>query len=248
MIESIILQRLKNGEFSQFLQNVLQMVSKNDPAALQVTAQYNALNTIAADIEKLFKVPAGSAITAELESLDQQRDNALNGINYIIKGFTYCYDEELKRHAGVLTAHMAIFGPGIAKDSYQSETASIRNIIADWDQKPELADAIAALQLTGWRHEMEKANNKFDERYLGRAEEMGTSNADKLKEKRLAANEAYYALRNRINGYFEITDGAEPYNKTTAMLNGLIMNYNDLLSRRKPSEDAEPETPPMTNV
>lgn len=50
-------------------------------------------------------------------------------------------------HASALEAHLNLFGTGIARENYQSETTLLRNIINDWKTKPELAQAITALQL-----------------------------------------------------------------------------------------------------
>jgi hypothetical protein len=233
MIESIDLSKLRNGEYSQFLQDVLSITRDNNPAVMQVEEQFNALEAIGAEIESLFKVPTGSAITAELEKLDAQRDNTLTGIISLIRGNTYHYDAVIKAHAEALETHLALFGKDITKDSYQSETSSIRNIIADWDAQPELKAALNALNLQNWRAALETANNSFGEFYLLRAKEQGLNITESLKAKRLQANDAYYALRDMLNAYFVIRKGAEPYKTVLAYINGLLTNYTDLLSRRQ---------------
>ena len=249
MINSIDLQRLRNGEYSQLLQDVLSITSKNDPATMQVEAQFNVLKAIATEIEILFKVPTGSAITANLEMYDLQRDNALTGILSLVRGYGYSDDDTVKKHADTLAVHLAIFGSDIASDSYQSETSSIRNIINDWDTKPALTTAITALNLQSWRTALENANNSFSQTYLLRAQEMGSDTTESLKAKRLQANDAYYALRDNINAYYTIKNGAEPYSTVVAFINGLLGNYNDLLARRTGGSDntaSEQTTVPAT--
>ncbi|UEG50681.1 hypothetical protein LK994_04240 [Ferruginibacter lapsinanis] len=89
MINSIELYKLRNGEYSQFLQDVIEIVNKNNPADLQVQPQLTALIAIAQEIESLFKIPLGSALTQELKNFDLLRDNALKGILAITRGNMY---------------------------------------------------------------------------------------------------------------------------------------------------------------
>ncbi len=244
MIESIDLQKLRNGEYSQLMQDVLAITGKNDPAAMKVEVPFGALQATATEVETLFKQPTGSAITTELENFDLLRDNALKGIQSIVRGNTYSEDAAVKNHAQVLDTHLALFGSNITGDSYQSETSSIRNIIADWNAKPELTAAITALGLQNWQKAMENANNSFGDKYLLRAVELGTDVADSLKAKRLQANTAYYTLRDNINAYYTITNGSEPYKTVVASINGLLSFYNDVLSRRTGGNgEGEVDTP-----
>lgn len=232
MINSIDLSKLRNGEYSQFLQDVMNITNQNNPATMQVQPQLTALSAVAAEIEALFKTPVGSAITAELENYDLLRDNALKGILSIVRGNMYSEDPVVKNHATVLDTHLALFGKDIAGDSYQSETSSIRNIIEDWNLKPELTAAITALNLDNWKTSLDTANNFFSDKYLARAVELGSDTADSIKAKRLVANEAYYTLRDNINARYIINSGAEPYKTVVSSINGLITYYNDLLARR----------------
>ena len=232
MIQSIDLAKLRNGEYLQFIQDVIKLVEQNNPGLLLVQPQFNALVAVATDIETLFKTPTGSAITTELENLDLQRDNAIRGIMAIVKGNMYHTDPVIINHATVLDAHLALFGKDIATDSYQSETSSIRNIITDWNTKPELTAAINALNLQAWQLVLETANNSFSEKYLARAVELGSDTTESIKAKRVQANEAYYALRDNIDARYTINNGAEPYKTVVSSINGLITYYNDMLARR----------------
>lgn len=232
MINSLDLKTLRNGEYSQLMQDVITLVLQNDPAAMGVQPQFDALVAVAGEIETLFKTPLGSAITAELENFDLLRDNAIKGILSIVRGNTYSEDPVIKNHATVLDNHLALFGKDIAGDSYQSETSSIRNITEDWNTKPELTAAITALGLDRWKTWLVAANNSFAEKYLARAVELGNDTTETLKAKRQQANEAYYKLRDNIDARYTITEGAEPYKTVVASLNGLITYYNELLARR----------------
>lgn len=232
MINQISLQPLRNSEYIQFQTDTLNIVSNNDPEALGVKALFDNLKNVIDSIEKQFKVSQASLITKEIEVLDARRDKAINGITLIIQGYTYHAEEALSNYAKTLEAHLNLFGSGIAKDNYISETTVLRNIINDWKTKPELLAAITALQLTAWQTEMELANNLFNETYSKRNDELAVAPSEKLKTLRLEGNEAYYKLRNRLNSYLDINNGAEPWASTVGKINQNISNYMALLNRR----------------
>lgn len=233
MINSITLYSLRNSEFIQFLTDFLAIVLQKDPTAMQVKKQYDAVAALENSLEALFKTDKGSDITDELIALDLRRDNAFNGISTLVSGYSYSTDAAVKQNSKLLTDHLALFGIGIAKDNYQSETATLRNIIADWTNKPELKAALTALNLISLQTELEAANTAFGTKYLERAQEVGAVSPDTIKAKRLEAANVYYKLRDALDAHFTLEDGAEPYASTINSLNALIDSYNTLLANRK---------------
>jgi tRNA nucleotidyltransferase/poly(A) polymerase len=232
MINSIVLQPLRNSEYLQFITDTLNILSKNNPEALNISAQYNALSDAKDEVEKLFKISQSSLVTTEIEVLDKRRDDAIIGINLLVQAFAYSADAVVNKHGKTLTAHLALFGPRIAIENYQSETTILRNIANDWKNKPELQEAVTALNLGSWLNELEKANNEFNLSYAKRNEELATAPTEKLKELRNTANSLYYKLRTRINSNLDINDGAEPWATTVNLLNQNISTYTLLQTRR----------------
>jgi Family of unknown function (DUF6261) len=247
MIISIDLRGLRNSEFVQFGSDVLSIVKINDPQALGVLAQYDALAAANKTVENLFNKEQASATTDVLVALDNQRDRLINGISALVLGYTYSTDETQKRNALLLQTNIDSYGSGIAKENYQSETAIITNLIDDWTAKPELAAAIAALNLGSWQTELAAANAAFNAKYLVRTQEKGSASPESLKEKRTVATNAYYELRNFIDSYFTINKGAEPFRKTTNELNALIDQYNRLIAGRGRGPEP-PLTPPPSPI
>lgn len=246
MITGITLQNLRNSEFLQFIKDVLGIVSLNNPATLLVTDEYNALVTSADAVSGLFKNELSNPITAEIELLDERRDAAINGLYYATLAFTYHFDATLNKQATLLANNLALYGTGIAKDNYQSETATLNSIISDWTNKPELAAAVTALGLTAWKAELEAANTAFNAKYLARTQDLGAASPDTMKAKRLEAATAYYSLRDNINAHFIIKKGAEPFAKASNELNALVSQYNALLAGRVSTATVTIETPPVT--
>jgi len=234
MINSLMLNSLRNSEFTQYMADTLKIVAANDPATLNITDVYNTLLTANRDLEALFKAERGSAMTDVIIALDARRDNAISGMRLFINALTYHFDDAIRTSAELLDRNLSLYGPGIARENYQSETAILNKILADWTTKPEFAAAVSALQLTAWKAELDTANQAFNTQYLARNTEMGAAVPDNtVKDKRLITTNAYYQLRDFINSHYTISNQAAPYKKVVNELNALIDQYTALLNGRK---------------
>ena len=233
MIKSIALKDLRNGEVLQFNTDILAIVNLNNPLVLKVQPEYNNLLVVNQVIEGLFKTDSSNPITEELQALDARRDAAINGMIAVINGYSYHFNAAINTHATHLKNHLNLFGAGIARDNYQSETTTLRTIINDWINKPELAVAVTALNLIDWKNELETANTSFASKWLTRTQELGAVSSDTIKAKRTDAANAYYTLRETLDAYNTINKGADPFGKTINELNALIDQYNVLLAGRK---------------
>ncbi len=232
MISHIPLNNLRNGDFILFLLDILAIVEQNDPARLKVNDQFNFLQQLSNHIEVLSQSSEDNVFNNEIAKLDERRDNAINGINAIITAYTYSTDPILRNHALILANNLSNYGTNIAKTSFQSETVTLQCILNDWETKPGLAKAIEALGLNTWRKELVESNSLFNERYMTKTSETGKSTSDIIKLKRMETNGAYFKLRNRLNSYLDIHEGADPWGTTVRSMNRLIENYNFLLLRR----------------
>jgi hypothetical protein len=245
MTDKISPQRLRNSEFLQFNTNVSEIVAANDPQALLVLNLYNPFKASIASAEALFKKDQASSLTEELAVLDDKRDSLLIGISNYIDAHTHHYDETIKKNALVLQVNLASYGTttNIIKENYQSESTVLKKLITDWTTKPELVTAAAAINLTPWISQLDAVNIAFNSKFLERNKQQGAAPTDKLKEKRGEVMAAYDKLTERINSYFDINGGADPFGKVTRELNVLIEKYNKLISGRGKSD-----TPPTTTV
>jgi hypothetical protein len=232
MIKSIKLPNLRNGEYIQLMTDILMVLAQNNPASLEIAEPYQQLKTLVGKIEKLFREAKGSSLTRELMELDTRRDHALNGITIIINGYTYCADSVLKSHAISLQNHLTAFGTGIARENLNAQTAILRKLLNDWNEKQALSTALTALHLDKWKDELAAANNLFTERYMARTEEAVTATPGNIKDLRTETNRAWFALRDRLNAWFTLEDGAEPFGSVAGTINSLMENYREVMKRR----------------
>ncbi|MEO7313153.1 MAG: DUF6261 family protein [Chitinophagaceae bacterium] len=250
MINSITLYSLRNNDYSQFLNNSLNVIQRFNLTALAIQDEYDDVEAGAASLQNLLNGISANKLTQELELLDNRRDNALNGVITLISGFNYSTDAVTKANANTLLVHLNAFGSSIARESYQNETNKIDNIVKDWSSKPELTAALTALGLDSWKTELSAANIAFDTFYVDRSVDKGLSTQDRVKEKRAQTNQLYYALRDALDAQYTINKKKqpEPFLSAINALNGLIKDYNDLMARRGYTADEAPATEGTTST
>ena len=241
-MNAIELKLLRNAEYLQYVKDYLGIINLNNPEQLGIDAKLAVLTTKATELEALYKKALASEKTQELLALDERRDNAINGIYYFLLGYSYHYDADLQQKAQSLLANMALYGSGIARLNYQAETATLNNLLRDWENKPDLADAITSFNLTSWVNELKTANEEFNTQYLLRTQEYGDASPETIKSKREETNAAYYALRDRIDAlHLLVETPPSPYATVINQLNALTDQYNNLLINR--TGNHSPETP-----
>ncbi|WP_404986855.1 DUF6261 family protein [Chryseobacterium sp. M5] len=244
MMNSIDLQKLRNAEYLQYMKDFSGIISLNNSAQFDIEAKFNAFTIKIGELEALYKKALASEKTQELLLIDARRDAAINGIYYFLFSYTYHFETAKQQNAQVLLENMALYGSGIARLNYQAETATLNNLIRDWENKPELTHAIAEFGLTEWVTELKTANEEFNTKYLSRTQEYGDASPETIKLKREEVNVAYYALRDRIDAlHLLVETPPSPYVTVINQLNALTDQYNVLLVNRKPdSPDAiDPE-------
>ncbi len=252
MINSILLKKLRNNEFIQFIENIQEIVSASNPETLKVQEQYTALNQPLNTLQQIHSKKAGSSITNQLIDIDKRRDTAFLGIYNIVETYTTCFDVEIAAKATDLKKELDIYGKDVARYSYQYETNAIDDILAKWELKTE---SIASLSLTNWVKELNEANTLFNTRFLDRVKESAEDTDIKVVKMRDMATEKYNDLLKYLSAFATI-EKTEIYTKVIDQINALIDQYNKTLTARlskkssntEDEESAETETPENLNT
>ncbi|MCY0969538.1 DUF6261 family protein [Chryseobacterium wangxinyae] len=232
-MNSIDIQKLRNAEYLQYVKDYLGIINLNTPEQLGIEVKLTALTTKTTELEALYKKALASDKTQELLLLDERRDNAINGIYYFLVGYSYHYADDQQHNAQLLLTNMALYGSGIARLNYQAETATLNNLLRDWENKPELTDAITSFNLNSWVSELKTANEEFNAKYLSRTQEYGDASPETIKTKRDETSSAYSALRDRIDAlHLLVETPPSPYATVINQLNALTDQYNKLLINR----------------
>lgn len=241
------LNRYRNGEFLQYLKDVLQLLSEQDINALLLAQQYNTLQPLVASIDAVFKQNQGSIITQDLVTLDEQRDKAFTGLRYVIIGYQQHYDTVLVNAANALFNNITKHGDNIQRLSYQEETAVLDSIINDWKNETELKNAVTKLKLQDWLMHLNTVNKDFTTRYLARVEEQASTPAQNVIDLRADTTNAYRELIAHINAHATLgTKGA--YRTLQEQINVLAGQYNQVVDNRTSNNSKQTDTDNNSNI
>lgn len=213
------------GEVVQFIKNVLSIFDGFDLEVLKLNAQVTALSTLFTLLEKLYILDQGNAITEEIKSLDQRRDDALIGINANVDSYLKHYTEEKRKAAAKLRALLDKYGRDLHKKSYPVETAGIRNLKSEIAGSAELTAAVETLGLTDWLAELDTVNELFDEKYLERNKAYAEAPKEKFAEVREEAEDAYLELARHLTAHAVVTPDPA-YQELVDQINQLVATYN----------------------
>ena len=228
------LNRYRHGEILQYFKDILQLLGEQDIAALQLTAQHDALQPQVAAIDAAFKQSQGSDITQELITLDDERDNTLTGLRAVINGYQYHFEEATSNAAKALLSNVDNHGTNIQRLSYQEQTAVLDSIIADWEGQAELTAAVGTLNLTAWLAHLKTTNSNFATRYLARVEEQAANPTGDIPQLREEATASYRALIAHIEAHATLGTAAE-HSTLLEQISVLAGQYNQVVDNRSSS-------------
>ena len=240
MIKLFPILDLRNAELLKYANSSADLVDSNNPTILLVVPQLTALRSRIAEAEALFILPRESRYSPEIQALDTLRDNNFKGIHLLISVYMKHYDPEVRAAATLLNKNIKLYGPEINKLNYQAETSVIDSMTKDWENKPELADAIVVLNLRDWSGEFKRNNIDFNTLYTQRTQEYGGRTQDKLKNKREEVAQAYRVLVENINARNTL-DETGMYTKVINEINALSNQYLTTLHSRQARRGGEDE-------
>jgi hypothetical protein len=163
-VNEINFYRLNNGDFYQFIENIVTQVVKEPTTETTIKDLKEDLPLL----QNSFKKEQLTEETKKIVALDLLRDRAF----LRFKGFvdSHSYDDETPENstaAKQLQAIIKVYGNGqITKFDYNKETASLSNLIIDLRDK--YASQITLLNLDSAINFMETCNNNFKDFYATR--------------------------------------------------------------------------------
>lgn len=125
-------------------------------------------------------------------------------------------------------------GLDIPAANYGAQTTRIESLVTDWETKPELSEAVAAVPgLEQFVAELKADNIAFHQQYMARIEEE-TELAKLPAPTRIRGDVArkWEQVRKRLMSLVDVHEEAEPWAGTIAELNVLIAHWERVLARR----------------
>lgn len=243
MITTPLLEKYRNGDFIQYMNNVLDLVTEARAATLNLAPQRTALYNGMQEMNTLWQPARGSEITPQIAQLDTRRDSIFSGLKMTADAWAHHHYDDAQRNAAILIAdNMAAHGHKIQDLRYQEETAVLNAILNDLEN--EYSDAVSLLGLAPWVSELRSVNTEFNDLYVARTQALSTQQTGAVETQRNQVTTDFRGLKTLFEARMavaEVDGGAnlsefETVHNEWSTLSGA---YNDAVTRYAHTDTTE---------
>lgn len=228
-IEKFNLKNLRNEEHYQFYTDVNALIVKYKPATLGIDAAYAAFTPLLKEESDALELITKSAVTANLETADHDRDVVFRGfVNSVNIGTTH-FKLAVRQAASKLKVVFDHYG-NLATLPYDQETASLTSLITDLNTTYK-ADVTAA-GFADWVTELTARNTAFATLMASRNTEGSGKTQLRMKQVRVKVDAAYLLIVKRINS-LAFLNGDTVYAPFINEMNVLILRYESTIAKRR---------------
>ncbi|MEM9671480.1 MAG: DUF6261 family protein [Cyclobacteriaceae bacterium] len=225
-------------EFTQFIRNILIIVNQHNPTELKVKAQYQELDGLCQQLERAYGLTDTSQLSLQLTQLDERRDQAIICLRTLSEGYAR-HPKTAQQEAGKqLLACINRYGNRLYALNYSAETATLKQLLGELQNRPECQQAVATLQMEVVVNEMKLANQEFEKLFVQRLEESIQSEGASNRELMRQATEAYRKLLKHVEAHATLNPSNE-YQLLIDHLNENTEHFNELVERRKSTPTSE---------
>jgi Family of unknown function (DUF6261) len=243
MITTANLEKYRNGDFIQFVNNVLQIVPEPVAAQLLVASQRATLNTLSTQFNDAFQPLIGNELTPEIANLDVKRDDCVTGIKLFLEAHLVHYQENKRNSAFILLDVMQSYGDRIHKLRYQLETATIDALIHNWESNHPTH--LQTLNLIDWKNQLKQYNQDFNNLYINRTLQLAEVENGVMVALRTDATTAYRTLKSHIEAH-ALINPSDTYNQVMAQMSTLVEQYNTAVNNYTSQEESGVPDEPVT--
>jgi hypothetical protein len=222
------LPRLRNEEHFQFHTDFKNLTESSNPASLGIAETFENYLVQHGNEKEALDVIRKSAVTDDIAEADALRDDIYKGLRDAMKAAGRHFLPEKQQAATRIQVVLDHYN-GLSIKPYDEETAAITSMIAEL--ATHAAD-ITLLGLSDWVSELQANNEAFDSLKKARYSEIASKTQLRMKQTRVAADDAYTRVTERINA-LAIVNGDAAYAAYINELNQRIASYSNLLAQRK---------------
>ena len=227
-IEKLNLVNLRNDEHFQFNTEFRDAVIKFGAAILGIEPQFDIFLPIYEQEDQALKKIMKSAITAEIQTADQRRDQLFRGMTDANKAALNHFRTEVQQAARRIKILLDTYG-NLAQKPLNEQTSGVYNLLQDMREK--YANDTATAGLNEWMDELQAANEAFGNLMKDRYEETAMRTDLVLKEVRAQVDAAYRTITERINALV-VVEGEQAYSEFIKYCNTIIAKYAATLAQR----------------
>lgn len=246
VISRLSFKALWNSEYTLFVNQIVVIAEKYDPASLHLQKPFGRVTTQLPFLAKIKAQEKSNALSNQLQDLDVERDTLVNAISMQVKALGKLSMPTIAPHVVVLDRFFDQHGRDIATANYNAETERLRDLLADYNAKADVKAAALALNLTLLFDQLGAVNTQFAALFLQRAEgDAVTEKVDTLAIRAATdkALTAFFDAFEYCSTEYDDLDYATPASE----LNNLLAYYKTQLkaraTRRNSGKDVSVETP-----
>ncbi|WP_430974149.1 DUF6261 family protein [Sunxiuqinia rutila] len=245
-ILTLLLYKLRNGEYFQFMSDFKKLLLKLSPAAFHSEAEFTDFNTAFTKLDEELRVDQGSVLTKELQNIDQDRDNIWRAIDMRINATLLCTIAEEVEAAKRLRRLFDLYGD-LRRISYNEETAGLTNLLGDL-AKPGNAGFVTTCGLDTWVTRLNELNGAFKAKQNERDTELAYKSSGSAKLIRLEIDPLYKLMVERVNALVSLNMQTPEIENFIKELNQKIKTMEHTLATREGRADSEKEEPISSEV
>ncbi len=210
-VDSVKMSVLPMLIYQQVLKDIISLIAAlgiRDPVLVAAMA---ALVQAYNDLDAAMNRALGSNNTRQLLLLDDQRDNVINGLEMVLRGYELSTIPAKAQAARILLRYLEAYGEHIDRQPQIQETSSINNLLQDFGK----VDAVAAIAqipaLTAdWITPLQTANTQFEALYSTRAADLQVADVGAAKRLRGVAQQRLEDYVNKLNSTLTLAATPDP--------------------------------------
>lgn len=234
-IKGIAISRLSNGAHYNFVQTTLERIEECEAAASRLSADIAVLRAAFSREEATLRVVRKSRLTEEIVQGDAMRDSSYSSYKMAVKGLLSLPEGEMKAAAGRLWNHIKSCRI-VTTDQRDKQTGMMTSFIESLEGK--YAADVAMLGLSTLVATMKEANEKVRLLTSERDTENSVKTVGATKAARLATDNAYRTLIDKVNA-LALLEGDEEYAELIDAMNAQITRYKREALGKKSSDTKE---------
>ena len=245
-ITRLKLKSLWNSEYTIFINQIIAIVTKYQPATLHLAKAFGELTAFLPELAKIKVQDLRNALSTLLSNLDKERDILYNTIVAQLKTLKKVNLPAISPHVLVLRQFIDIHGDDIADAPYNAETKRLNDMLADYNAKTDVKLAAEALNLNILFDQIGLVNATFSENFMQRTEE--ESAEEKVDTRAIRADIdkvliEFYGTFEAYSREYDDLDYATPANELNNLINYYKTQLKARATRRKSGKNVSEEPP-----
>lgn len=232
----IYLAKLQNGEYIQFLNDVLVLVQESPLVKEDLKTNIKHLSTQVTKLEGVFKI-RGHVLTAKIKEADAKRDQAFIGLKNVVKGYQSHNNAELVDQANQIMHLFRRYGLNVSTLNYQAETENLKVLIKELNALEAKHAMLTNLGIKTWVEDLNALNESFNELYLERTTSKAKFGIQSVTASRKETDRLYNELITLLDAITLTKESrnkpVDDYKQTKQNLDELSKQYMDMVSLRK---------------